>query len=111
MPKRAVIYVRTYPGQSPDDPTFTHQRTVADAYCVRNGYEIVSTYEDIGKSAYDERPRFAQMLEDARAGKFDTIVVFQEDRLYRGEDQAMQTIDELVKGGVVTIEEVVEGHE
>ena len=109
--KQAAIYVRTFPGQSADDPSCQFQDTAAKKYCERNGFQIVNTYTDVGKSAQDERPSFVQMLEDAKAGRFDTIVTFQEDRLYRGVCPAMDEMTELERSGKIKVELVVDGHE
>lgn len=95
--KRAVIYVRvSSERQADDDKTspITQEQDCRDL-CERQGYEVLKIYRDIEKyrvrgrltepsGSRADRPGYKQMLEDARAGHFDIIIGWREDRLYRG---------------------------
>ncbi|WP_313560470.1 recombinase family protein, partial [Ruminiclostridium cellobioparum] len=59
------------------------------------------TYEDEGFSGGNtDRPRFQQMLKDARNKKFDTIVCYRLDRVSRNVSDFSQLIDKLEKWGI-----------
>lgn len=82
-PLRAAIYAR----QSVAEPEGIRRQVeacqqLADA----RDYLVVDTYEDDSVSGYRERGEgtaFARMLADARAGKFDVLIVRKLDRLGR----------------------------
>ncbi|MGJ0389029.1 recombinase family protein [Microbacterium sp. CGR1] len=82
-PLRAAIYAR----QSVAEPEGIRRQVeacqqLADA----RDYLVVETYEDDSVSGYRERGEgtaFARMLADARAGKFDVLIVRKLDRLGR----------------------------
>ena len=60
------------------------QDKAIDDYCERQGIKIIKEYSDIGVSGSKEsRPQFDLMLEDMRAGLFDTIIVYKLDRIGR----------------------------
>lgn len=57
-----------------------------EEYCKLYGLEVVEVYEDDGVSGtvpLHERPEGRRLLEDARAKKFDTVIVYKLDRLGR----------------------------
>lgn len=80
---RAAIYAR----QSVDDSEgIGRQMEACRALASSRDYAIVETYTDDGVSGYRERGQgtaFARMLEDARAGRFDVLIVRKLDRLAR----------------------------
>src|SRR5512138_3218674 len=106
--KRAAIYIRvSSEGQAkerakakdgePEAKTSpVAQERECREYCEQHGYIVVEpVYRDIkkyqvGKRLVEpsgtraDRPGLKQMLADARAGNFDVIVAWREDRLYRG---------------------------
>lgn len=58
-------------------------------------------YEDDGYSGYSlERPAFSQLLEDARAKKFDLILVYKLDRFSRRLRDILNVLDEFDSLGV-----------
>lgn len=99
--KRAVIYLRVSTDrQAREGYSLAAQRKMLDEYAVAHDYEIVHVYEDAGKSGKDilHRPEMVQLLADARAGKFDTVLVVWFSRLTRnvGDTYAlMQIFDRL----------------
>jgi len=60
------------------------QRADLERVCEQRGWEMVKTYE-VEESAFGKpsRQQFQFMLEDARKGKFDVLVVWSLDRLSR----------------------------
>lgn len=80
---RAAIYAR----QSVDDSEgIGRQMEACRALASSRDYAIVETYTDDGVSGYRERGQgtaFARMLDDARAGRFDVLIVRKLDRLAR----------------------------
>ncbi|MEU3072199.1 recombinase family protein [Streptomyces laurentii] len=64
-------------------------------------------YEDVGISGYDPnvvRPDFERMLEDARNGEFDVLVIYMLSRLTRqGAAEALRIQQELAKCGVALV--------
>lgn len=80
---RAAIYAR----QSVDDSEgIGRQVEACRALASSRDYSVVETYTDDGVSGYRERGQgtaFARMLDDARAGRFDVLIVRKLDRLAR----------------------------
>lgn len=88
--KRAAIYLRISQERSGTktyaSDAIERQREDCMSMCEWYRWEIVATYVDKAKSAYDEsheRPEFERMLADYRAGKFDIIVGWKLDRILR----------------------------
>jgi DNA invertase Pin-like site-specific DNA recombinase len=65
------------------------------------GWKLVETYKDHGISgARDRRPALDRMLADARRRKFDLVLVYKADRLFRSLKHMVTTLDELAALGV-----------
>jgi site-specific DNA recombinase len=87
-PISAVAYYR----MSDDDQanSIPRQREQVEPYAAREGYRLLSSYEDEGipGDEFDGREGLQRLLKDARKGKFRTILVDELSRLSR-----QQTID------------------
>lgn len=87
---RAVIYARVSSSAQRDAQTIANQLRVLPAYVKAQGWILVDTYIDDGRSAstgkLDRRDGFARLVRDAEAGKFDIVVVVDLDRLTRTND-------------------------
>lgn len=61
------------------------QRERLEALCKYKNWNIVDYYEDAGISAKtgNHRPEFDRMIEDAKAGKINTVIALKLDRLTR----------------------------
>ena len=81
-PKRVGLWLRVSTGTKGQDPEL--QRADLERVCEQRGWEVVVVYE-VEESAFGKRPReqFQAMLEDARKGKFDILVVWSLDRFSR----------------------------
>ncbi|MBF8267728.1 MAG: Resolvase/invertase-type recombinase catalytic protein [Dehalococcoidia bacterium] len=81
-PLRASLWLRVSTDTKGQDPTL--QRGDLERVCQQRGWEIVQGYE-VEESGFGKKPReqFQAMLEDARRGKFDVLVVWSMDRFSR----------------------------
>lgn len=74
----------------------------------RRGWKLTNTYTDHGISgSRDRRPELDKLLKDARRGKFDLIVVWKSDRLFRSLRHMVTTLDDLaaMKVGFASVTE------
>jgi len=82
-PTRAAIYAR----QSVSEPEgIERQLEACRQLAAARDYDVVATYEDNAVSGYKARGEgtgFARLLDDARAGRFDVLIVRKLDRLGR----------------------------
>jgi putative DNA-invertase from lambdoid prophage Rac len=78
----AGLWLRTSTDNRGQDPKL--QREDLDHVCDQRGWKVVKVYE-VEESAFGKKPReqFQTMLEDARKGKFQVIVVWSMDRFSR----------------------------
>src|SRR5262249_28390603 len=82
-PIRAAAYYRRSTALQED--SFDRQQSQVEALAEREGYSVVTTYQDdaIAGDHIEKRKGFCRMLEDARAGRFTTIVCDSKDRFGR----------------------------
>lgn len=65
-------------------------------FCERNNLELLRVFRDEGYSgATPNRPGFKEMMEWAREKRFDLLVVWKLDRLFRNTKLTLQTVDDL----------------
>lgn len=110
-----VIRIAKYARCSSDEQkkngyTIGDQLSLLDDFC--NDYQLVSVgeYVDEGVSAtleISKRKALAQMIEDAKAGKFDIIIIKCIDRFFRSVEEYYAAQKQLRKAGVtwISIEE------
>jgi site-specific DNA recombinase len=101
--ERVALYLRVSSEEQRDAGTIQTQRAEQDGYCERNGFEVVRAYPDDGVSGtipLHERPEGRRLLEDAKAGEFDTVVVYKLDRLARTQLGLLDAADRLERAGV-----------
>ena len=80
MADRCATYLRV----STDRQDSANQQSDLDRYITFKTLSVVETYVDEGISGRKtERPALSRMLEDARKGRFDILVVSKLDRLGR----------------------------
>lgn len=81
-PTRACLWLRVSTDSKGQDPEL--QRVDLEGVCQQREWQVVRVYE-VEESAYGKKPReqFQAMLEDARRGKFDVLVVWSLDRFSR----------------------------
>jgi DNA invertase Pin-like site-specific DNA recombinase len=79
---RVVSYLRMSTDKQEDSPE--RQREQIEAYARKQGYSIREAYCDSGIPGDDlSRPEFVRMMADARARKFDVILIDEPSRLSR----------------------------
>jgi site-specific DNA recombinase len=80
---KAVSYTR-YNGAEPSG-SIDNQLQACKEFAEKQGFEIVETYIELGKSGRrtDNRPMFQQMIRDAESGKFSHVIVYGIDRFSR----------------------------
>jgi len=95
MNKRAVIYIRTSSEHQGEKSSPIEQEEDCRKLALENDLDVIEVYRDIEKfragsrlvepsgTRYD-RPGLLAMIRDAKRGKFDVILAWKEDRLYRG---------------------------
>jgi DNA invertase Pin-like site-specific DNA recombinase len=90
--KRAVIYARV----SRSDQSIDLQLDEAGALVERRGWTLVETYRDEGISgAKASRPGLDAMFRAMQRGKFDVLIVWRSDRLFRSLSNMVATLGEL----------------
>ena len=83
---RAAIYAR-YSSDHQRDASIEDQLRICRRLIDREGWQEAKAYEDAALSgATTLRPGYQQMLEDARAGRFDVVVAEALDRLSRDQE-------------------------
>ncbi|WP_409530006.1 recombinase family protein [Shinella zoogloeoides] len=90
MPNRAAIYARFSTDLQNENST-EDQIALCRDFARREGYEVIAAYQDQARSgaSLHGRDGILDLLADAKAGKFDAVIVEQMDRLSRDmEDMA-----------------------
>ncbi|MEG2455286.1 MAG: recombinase family protein [Oscillospiraceae bacterium] len=85
--KKAVIYCRVDNGGNHEvcQLALDAQRHHLERYAAQKGIQVVGRYEDAGFSGRDmNRHSLMQMMNDYEKGIFDTVLVVNRCRLYRG---------------------------
>ncbi len=100
--KYVAIYIRVSTGQQVEEGRSPEsQLQDMKAYCQRRGWEVIAIYRDEGLSGrLSNRPGLQQLLIDARAGKFDVVMVYYINRFYRKLESLLSTMKLLRNCGV-----------
>lgn len=91
--RRAALYHRV----STLDQNPTLARTELRASAKRLGFRIVLDVEETGSGAQNDRPGFKRVLDAARLGKIDALLVYKLDRAGRSALDLLANIRELVE--------------
>jgi len=101
---RAVAYIRVSSLSQVEGHSLDAQERLFKNLCKNRDWEIIRIYREEGKSAHVEaiarRPVFRQLLEDARRGDFDAVVVHTLDRWSRNQRVTLETLGYLAKSNV-----------
>ncbi|MER7922197.1 recombinase family protein [Streptomyces sp. NPDC096057] len=106
---RAVTYGRqSHKNETDSQASPMMQREKGVAYInSQDNWTHTGHYEDVGLSGYDPnvyRPDFERLLEDARARKFDVVVIYMLSRLTRqGAAEALKIQQDLASCGVALV--------
>lgn len=71
-------------------------------YAERQGWRIAEIYEDVSSGAKASRPSLNRLMADARAGKFDCVLVWKLDRFGRSLVDCLNNIRDLEENGIRT---------
>ena len=95
--KKTAIYVRvSSQEQAKSGLSIDAQISRLKEYCNAKNYKIFKIYIDKGFSGGSiKRPAFTELIEDAKAEKFDVILVFKTDRFSRNMRDLILTLDKL----------------
>src|SRR4029450_3650152 len=97
--KRAALYMGVSTkchGQTTDT-----QALALREYAQRRGFRIVEEYRDEGISgSKDSRPALDRLMKDARARKFDVVIVARFDRFARSVSHLLRALEEFSHLGV-----------
>jgi site-specific DNA recombinase len=103
MPTSAVAYCRVSSAAQEERETIQNQIDFATNYCKLNNIELTHIYKDDGVTGtlpLDERPAGYEMLQDAKNGKFNLVLVFKLDRLGRATRVILNAVHDLDGYGV-----------
>lgn len=89
---RAAVYARVSSAEQQARNTIASQLSTLPAYCVAQGWTVVATFVDDGRTAkaghLEKREGLRQLLAAAKARVIDVVAVVDLDRLTRSEDLA-----------------------
>lgn len=100
---KVAVYARVSSEDQAERGTIENQIEFAAKYCDLHQFEIVDWYKDDGVSGtipLEERPEGARLLRDAKAGKFNLLLVYKLDRLGRSARVILNAVHELEQAGV-----------
>lgn len=101
---RAATYRRVSSEGQRDNTSLPEQRRLTREEAERRGWEVVAEYADEGISGkLEDRPGWRQMLQDARDGKFDALLVLNVKRFSRNSAHAIQQANNLHEFGVALV--------
>jgi site-specific DNA recombinase len=101
--ERVALYLRVSSEEQREAGTIQTQDDYLERHAAELGFEAVEVYADDGISGtipLHERPEGRRLLEDARLGKFDTVLVYRLDRLARTQLAILDAADRLERVGV-----------
>jgi site-specific DNA recombinase len=97
------IYLRVSTEEQRERQSIMTQREFGERYCALHKLTTHRTYSDDGVSGtipLERRPEGSQILEDARLGRFDQLLIYRLDRLGRDTRLILNAVAELEKLGV-----------
>src|SRR6266849_619523 len=100
---RVALYFRVSTDEQKERASIETQREFAAQYCKVHEITVISSYSDDGISGtipVAERPDGSRLLSDARAKKFDTILVYKLDRLARSTLEILKVVETLGQWGI-----------
>ena len=101
MPTRVATYTRISTDEEHQPYSLAAQDGRLRAYVEsQDGWELVRSFTDQLSGASLERPGLRRALSEARAGRFDLLLVYRVDRLSRSVRSLAQVLEELDQAGV-----------
>ena len=94
-------YIRVSTERQVEGYSIEGQITQIERYCQFNSYELVDIYADRGISGKSmNRPELQRMLNDAKNGKLDCVMVYKTNRLARNTSDLLTIVEELHRQNV-----------
>ncbi len=101
--EQVALYLRVSSEEQRDRETIEIQREFLEQYRALYELEVAEVYEDDGVSGtipLHERPEGRRLLQDAKEGRFGTVLIYKLDRLGRTLLVIVDAHDRLQEGGV-----------
>jgi len=98
-----ALYRRVSDERQMEGASLDEQNQALRAYAEARGWQIVADYNEASSSWHGTRDQFEQMVEDARAGKFERVLVWALDRFARRSGEVHGVTEELERMGVHVI--------
>ncbi|WP_426443749.1 cassette chromosome recombinase CcrB [Staphylococcus xylosus] len=99
--KRIGAYIRVSTERQVEGYSVDGQITQIEQFCQFNGYDLVDIYADRGISGKSmNRPALQRMLQDAKNGKLDCVIVYKINRLARNTSNLLTIVEELHRQNV-----------
>lgn len=97
---KAAIYARVSTADKGQDPEL--QVAILKEFANRRGYYVDQSliYIDHASGKDDNRPRFKELMEDARKGRFEIILITKIDRMMRSLTNLLMVMGKLEKWNV-----------
>jgi site-specific DNA recombinase len=102
-PERVALYLRVSSEEQRDEGTIQTQTDFLDDYVGLYSLPVSDVYADDGVSGtvpLHERPEGRRLLEDAKAGRFNTVLLYRLDRIGRKLLVVLDAHDRLQEAGV-----------
>jgi DNA invertase Pin-like site-specific DNA recombinase len=96
----AAMTIRAYVRVSTADERCELQVRELQEYAERQGWQIADIYEDVSSGAKASRPALNRLIADARARKFDCLLVWKLDRFGRSLVDCLNNIKILEENGI-----------
>lgn len=104
----AAIYIRVSTDEQTAGTSLDSQRDLCARYAATHNYRVGQLYADEGVSGRNaDRPAFQRLLADARARRFEVVLVYKLDRFARATRLALESMEALERAGV-RVESVTE---
>ena len=99
--KRVAIYTRISTDETNQPYSLEAQQQRLNSYvALQDGWRVVRKFEEQASGGSLERPQLRRALAEARARRFDILLVYRLDRLTRSSRDLFTIVDELNEGGV-----------
>ena len=101
---KAAVYLRVSTEEQRERQSIATQRDFAERYCGLHEIPLAGFYADDGVTGIiplHERPEGVRLLEDAKARKFDAVLVYKLDRLGREPRLILNAVKDLEDLGVI----------
>jgi site-specific DNA recombinase len=102
-PERVGLYMRVSSEEQKAKESIGTQDDFLESYCALYNLEVAAVYKDeavSGTVPVRERAEGARLLKDAKAGAFDTVLVYKLDRIGRSLLVVVDAHDRLGEAGI-----------